>query len=171
MTNQGQLRRRDAVRDLDPWSLRLLWLALGLALLHHIDHALRVDHSGWPFRDVVTPFTYSLAAYPVILFALLGPVRLFWMRWALLAGATAFTIYAHSMIESPATQFHMWAHNSSAHSEGTRNALDIQSRMLGVLSVAVGMALNVTAVVATIAMARCGLARRGKLPPGTFGED
>ncbi|VXC84113.1 hypothetical protein [Sphingomonas sp. AX6] len=56
-----------------------------LGILHHIDHVLRVDHSGWPFRDVVTPFTFSLLAYPILLFALLGPRRWFWARWALLA--------------------------------------------------------------------------------------
>ncbi|MGA7622005.1 MAG: hypothetical protein WB630_02945 [Candidatus Acidiferrales bacterium] len=30
-----------------------------LGICHHIDHVLRYDHSGWPFRPEVTPFTYS----------------------------------------------------------------------------------------------------------------
>ena len=37
---------------------------------HHTDHVLRVDHSGWPFRHDVNPFTFSLLAYPILLFAL-----------------------------------------------------------------------------------------------------
>ncbi len=142
---------------LDRLTTRLLWLLILIAFLHHADHALRVDHSGWPFREMVTPFTYSLAAYPVILFALFGPLRLFWMRWVLLAAATAFTIFAHTAIENPMTQFHMWAHNASAHDEGLRNALDVRSPLLGVLSMTIGMALNITAIVATLATARCGL--------------
>ena len=34
-----------------------LLLATTVALVHHIDHVLRVDHSGWPFLPEVTPFT------------------------------------------------------------------------------------------------------------------
>jgi len=37
-----------------------------------LDHVLRVDHSGWPFRPGVTPFTFSLIVYPVVLPALFG---------------------------------------------------------------------------------------------------
>lgn len=142
----------------------LLWTSLLLAFLHHIDHALRVDHSGWPFRDAVTPFTYSLLAYPVILFALFGPRSLYWMRWGLLAGATAFTLYAHTAIESPATQFNMWAFNSSLHAEGLNNALNVRSSTLGFLSVAIGMTLNVIAVVSTVAMLWQGLRTRSADP-------
>ncbi|MBB3937286.1 hypothetical protein [Aureimonas phyllosphaerae] len=135
----------------------LLLIALGLAVLHHIDHALRVDHSGWPFRERVTPFTYSLTAYPIVLFALMGPVRAFWLRWALIATATAFTIYAHTAIESPGTQFHMWVHNRSVHDANLHNALNIRSVGMGAVSVAVGMALNLTVVLATLSMLRDGL--------------
>lgn len=138
--------------DVSMMSRRFLTVALALALCHHVDHALRVDHSGWPFRDAVTPFTYSLGAYPVILFAAFGPARAFWIRWALLVGATAFTLYAHTAIESPAAQFHMWAHNRSLHQYGGPNALNAQSQLMGALSVVVGMALNLVAVVACVSM-------------------
>ena len=30
---------------------KLLLLAVALAIVHHVDHVLRVDHSGWPFAS------------------------------------------------------------------------------------------------------------------------
>lgn len=49
-------------------------LLLGLAtaatffsLLHHVDHVVRGSHSGWPFEAEVTPFTFSLVIYALIL--------------------------------------------------------------------------------------------------------
>jgi hypothetical protein len=143
------------------------WLLLGslmLALLHHTDHVLRVDHSGWPFREVVTPFTFSLLAYPMILFALFGPRRLFWARWLFLALGTGFTIYAHTGLESPQMQFAMWAENRSLdpHAAGLHNIPGAQSPALGVAAVIVSMALNVVAVVVTVSMFAQGLRlRRG----------
>ena len=44
------------------------WMLLGvvaLAFLHHVDHVLRADNSGWPFTPDVTPFTISLLVYPI----------------------------------------------------------------------------------------------------------
>jgi hypothetical protein len=50
-----------------------------LALTHHADHVIRGElvsdhgldvrwnHSGWPFRPSVTPFTFSLAVYAILL--------------------------------------------------------------------------------------------------------
>src|ERR1700674_1479418 len=81
-----------------------------VGLIHHTDHVLRVDHSGWPFRPEVTPFTFSLLAYPILLFALLGPARLFWVRWLVLLVGAGFTLWAHCMIETPSMQYLMWAH-------------------------------------------------------------
>ena len=44
--------------------VRPLLVGIGiLGLLHHADHVLRADHSGWPFTTVTTPFTYSLSVY------------------------------------------------------------------------------------------------------------
>lgn len=147
---------------LDRTTALLLSLALALAVLHHTDHVLRVDHSGWPFRPDVTPFTYSLLAYPMMLFALFGARRLFPLRWALLLAGTGFTILAHIALESPHMQYAMWAENRSLdpHAAGMHNLPDVRSPTLGALSVAIGMALNLTAVAATVAMARRGLALR-----------
>ncbi len=35
--------------------------------LHHADHVMRGNHSGWPFQAEVTPFTFSLLIYALIL--------------------------------------------------------------------------------------------------------
>ncbi|TKD52912.1 hypothetical protein [Sphingomonas baiyangensis] len=132
----------------------LLIAAICVGLAHHVDHVLRVDHSGWPFTPRVTPFTFSLAAYPVLLFALLGPARLFWWRWALMVAGTAFTLFAHVRIETPRMQYAMWAFNRSLepHLAGVRNLCGIESGALGWLSMGVSMALNVLLVTTVIVM-------------------
>lgn len=37
------------------------------SVLHHTDHVIRGNHSGWPFQAEVTPFTFSLLIYALIL--------------------------------------------------------------------------------------------------------
>jgi hypothetical protein len=37
------------------------------SVLHHVDHVVRGNHSGWPFQAEVTPFTFSLLIYVLIL--------------------------------------------------------------------------------------------------------
>ena len=37
------------------------------SVLHHADHVIRGSHSGWPFQAEVTPFTFSLLIYALIL--------------------------------------------------------------------------------------------------------
>ena len=37
-----------------------------LGLAHHVDHIVRGNHVGWPITGHVTPFTYSLAIYPLV---------------------------------------------------------------------------------------------------------
>lgn len=154
-------------RGLNQTTRRLLFAVFALGILHHIDHVLRVDHSGWPFREVVTPFTFSLFAYPILLFALFGPHRWFWTRWALLAAGMASTLFAHIRIESPQMQYAMWAYNRSLEPElwNIRNLCGVESGFLGVLAVVVSMALNVTLVTAVVAMLADGLrARRAPIP-------
>lgn len=133
--------------------------------MHHIDHVLRVDHSGWPFTATVTPFTFSLAAYPVLAFALFGSVRLFWLRYALLLIGTASTLFAHAMIESPQMQYAMWAYNRSLEPElwSVRNLCGVQSGAMGTIAVIVSMTLNILLVAGSIAMLVDGL-RLGRRP-------
>ena len=34
---------------------------------HHVDHVIRGNHSGWPFEETVTPFSFSLLIYVLLL--------------------------------------------------------------------------------------------------------
>ncbi len=48
----------------------LLIVAAGVTIfgiLHHVDHVVRGNHSGWPFQEPVTPFTFSLVIYVLLL--------------------------------------------------------------------------------------------------------
>jgi hypothetical protein len=121
----------------------ILVAALAVGLIHHMDHVLRFDHSGWPFRPEVNPFTFSLLAYPIGLFAPLGPARLFWLRWFVLLAGTGFTLWAHSLIETPAMQYAMWAHNHTLEPKQphAHNLLGVQSNTLGILAVSISMTL------------------------------
>jgi hypothetical protein len=48
----------------------LIFLAMFMSLGHHIDNVIRGNHVGWPLTSEVTPFTYSLVVYPLILLGL-----------------------------------------------------------------------------------------------------
>lgn len=48
----------------------LLVAAAGVTIfgfLHHVDHVIRGNHSGWPFEEAITPFTFSLLIYVLLL--------------------------------------------------------------------------------------------------------
>lgn len=156
--------RRVAANGLSPITGKLLIATITVGALHHIDHILRVDHSGWPFRQDVTPFTFSLVAYPVLLFALLGAARFLWLRWALLLVGTLFTLFAHTAIESPQMQYAMWAFNRSLEPElaAVRNMCGVTSPVAGIAAISVGMLLNVLLVTSTIAMLKDGLSPRSR---------
>lgn len=49
-----------------PTLYRLVYAATLLGLGHHVDHAIRGNHVGWPLIERVTPFTFSLAIYPTV---------------------------------------------------------------------------------------------------------
>lgn len=79
----------------DSWSsrarLRSWFLLTGafvtfFGILHHLDHVVRGNHSGWPFQEAVTPFTFSLLIY-----ALLLPGLYLTWRGRLMAGYWLFT--------------------------------------------------------------------------------
>lgn len=44
----------------------LVVLTTALTLGHHVYHVVRGNHSGWPFQDHVSPFTFSLLVYRVV---------------------------------------------------------------------------------------------------------
>lgn len=76
----------------------LITAALVLTLGHHLDHAIRGNHVGWPLNDDVNAFTYSLGVYPAIVTGLLlqGAGRVGPGFWAFLSGGgTLFLSYLH----------------------------------------------------------------------------
>jgi hypothetical protein len=68
------------------------WLLIAAAsvtifgFFHHVDHVVRGNHSGWPFEEALTPFTFSLLIY-----ALLLPGLYLTWRGRLMAGYWLFT--------------------------------------------------------------------------------
>ena len=61
-------------------------------IFHHLHHLVRGNHSGWPFQEAVTPFTFSLLIY-----ALLLPGLYLTWRGSLIAGywlLTAAVLFA-----------------------------------------------------------------------------
>jgi hypothetical protein len=60
----GSRTARDSSRR---WLLIFASSATVFSVLHHADHIVRGNHSGWPFQVEVTPFTFSLLIYALIL--------------------------------------------------------------------------------------------------------
>jgi hypothetical protein len=63
-SKMGLQTARDSSRRL---LLILASSAAVFSVLHHVDHVVRGNHSGWPFQAEVTPFTFSLLIYVLIL--------------------------------------------------------------------------------------------------------
>ena len=114
---------------------KLLLITAAFGLLHHVDHVLRVNHSGWPFIADVTPFTYSLAIYPLVGILLTLRDRP-WLRVGLAAALFAFPTLSHIFIETPLDQYHTWAARPEV------NLLSVASPILGGLAVAITVALS-----------------------------
>ena len=82
-----------AVAEVQPAQAKLrTWLIVAAAsvtifgFFHHVDHVVRGNHSGWPFEEAVTPFTFSLLIY-----ALLLPGLYLTVKGRLMAGYWLFT--------------------------------------------------------------------------------
>jgi hypothetical protein len=77
--------------------------ALGLSAIHHVDHILRGTHVGWPMTSEVTPFTYTLAIYPIIALGFVFRSRLYWLA-AASGGLLLLTVvhFGPFAVESPA---------------------------------------------------------------------
>ena len=133
---------------------KLVLLAIPLGLLHHLDHVGRADHSSWPFRPEIGPFTFTLLIYPLLILVLLAP-RGGWFRVVGLGVVSLFTLLAHILIEPPRQIYRTWADNLSTPAplyevdpEHMHNLLGIESPVLGVLATVVTSILVVLLLVA-----------------------
>lgn len=123
----GSIRTVDRI-ELDDrerrWRRGFIWIAVGIMVLgglHFVDHVIRGvvvvergldptwNHSGWPFRDEVTPFTFSLVGVYLILglgIALTVARRAwagFWLAAAVvLLGVVVFVHFLSAVAETPA---------------------------------------------------------------------
>ena len=126
-------------------------LAAILAVIHHVDHVLRVDHSGWPFLPDVTPFTFSLVIYPIFFSVFLSRSKP-WYRVAGVALLFLFSVFAHAFLETPMDQYHTWAYGSNFPGHvGQHNLLGQDSQFLGVCAVIVTVLLSLTLLAALLA--------------------
>jgi hypothetical protein len=135
------------------------WMLLGivaLAFLHHVDHVLRADNSGWPFTPEVTPFTISLLVYPIFVLDFLLLRDRPWVRVGLVAVLFVALQVTHAIVELPADQYGTWADGASAvpHALGQPNLLHTASPVLGALSVAVSSLLSLAVLAALVLLAR-----------------
>ncbi len=132
----------------------LILVAIVFGLLHHIDHVLRYDHSGWPFLRAVSPFTFSLFAYPLLLTALWWRSRP-WLRVFLVGFVLVAVQSAHTFIETPSHQYDVWAHNASSEPYAWHhpNLLNVESPFLGYTAVIVSILLSLALLAATISLA------------------
>lgn len=138
--------RRDPLRPL------LLGIAV-FAFLHHADHVLRTDHSGWPFQPEVTPFTFSLLVYPVLLADYLAITKP-WLRVGLLSAGLAFLIWIHITIETPVHLYQTWSTGASTTeaNPGVPNLLGVSSPVLGIVANLV-LVMLLIALLATLTVA------------------
>ena len=117
-----------------------------VGLLHHVDHVLRFDHSGWPFVPQVTVFTYSLLVYPTILVLLAA------RTWPRLRVFLAFLLFlfptmAHIFIETPMDQYSTWRTPEV-------NLLGVDYLLAGAAAFSITITLSVLAFVMFLAYAR-----------------
>jgi hypothetical protein len=139
-----------------------LLAVVALALLHHVDHVLRADNSGWPFTGELTPFTASLLVYPIFAMDFLLLRDRPWVRVGLVAVLFVALQVTHALVEPPSVQYGTWADgvSSTSHALGRPNLLEVASPVLGAASMAVSGLLSVAVLVALVLLV--GEARAGK---------
>ena len=134
---------------------RLVLIAIPLGLLHHADHVGRADHSSWPFRSELGPFTFTLLIYPVLVLVLL--TRRHGVRVVGLGLVSLFTLAAHLLIEPPQQIYGTWANNLSTPAplysvdpEHMHNLSDVEPPLLGVLATILSTVLTALLLVAWV---------------------
>src|SRR3712207_40864 len=141
-----------------------IWLVVAAAsvtifgFFHHVDHVVRGNHSGWPFEEAVTPFTFSLLIY-----ALLLPGLYLTWRGRLMAGYWLFTA---AVLLALVTSVHFLGEDREAPIRDIYAVYD--SPVVGFLAVA-----DLTVLIASLVVLAVGaiqtprLKRRGG-SPGLF---
>ncbi len=71
-------------------TIALACLTAGFGAMHHADHIARANHVGWPLIEQVTPFTFSLLLYPLLLFGVWGTLRRKLSPWYWVIVSVAF---------------------------------------------------------------------------------
>jgi hypothetical protein len=134
----------------------MLLAVVGLAFLHHVDHVLRADNSGWPFTADVTPFTISLLVYPIFAIDFLLLRGRPWVRIGLVAVLFVVLQVTHAVFEPPSHQYGTWADGTSSipRALGQPNLLEVASPFLGALSVAVSGLLSLAVLLALVLLVR-----------------
>ena len=127
----------------EKWAL----VATGIGLIHHVDHVLRFDHSGWPFLGSVNAFTYSLIIYPLIAILLLARGRRR-LRLALSFLLFLLPTLAHIFIETPFMQYRTWSSRPDV------NLLGVSSPVLGAVAVVITVLLSTVALLMFLAFLR-----------------
>ena len=138
----------------------MLLVVLGLAVIHHVDHVLRADNSGWPFTPEVTPFTISLVVYPIFALDFLFLRKRPGLRAGLVGFLFVVLLLAHGLLETPVDQYSTWANGVSSvpHALGRPNLPEIASPAMGIVSVTVSLLLSVAVLIAFVLL--LGEARR-----------
>jgi hypothetical protein len=80
------------------WLLVLAGCTTVFGFMHHFDHVVRGNHSGWPFEQAVTPFTFSLLIYALLLPGLYltakgRPMPRYWLFTAI--AGLALVVWVH----------------------------------------------------------------------------
>ena len=110
-----------------------------LALIHHADHVVRGElvsdhgldgdwnHSGWPFRGSVTPFTFSLAVYAILVPGIVLTVkgRAWAGYWLVASLVLAAVIVVVHFLPGPHTETPRVIYESYEQSSGHAVALAI----------------------------------------------
>ena len=78
---------------------KLVLVIIPLGLIHHVDHVGRADHSSWPFRPELGPFTFTLFFYPILVAVLV--TRNHWLRVVGLGIVCLATLFSHTLVEPP----------------------------------------------------------------------
>lgn len=129
--------------------MQLLKISLILAVIHSIDHILRIDHSGWPFIKPTSPFTFSLLVFPV--FALIFLVSKPWFRIVGTGCLFLAATLAHIFFEPLRDKFHTWTYKSDLPGHvNEENLLGINSPILGIISIAIAVLLSLTLLLSFI---------------------